>query len=78
MNYAQNYKSLFGENLKRETYKLENHSFEFKSRIGKSVCTRYGLVYLKNEFTEWSVRMGCNSNLHPSYEQKRKLTGFYK
>jgi len=74
-SYAQAYKDIFGEDLKRDNYKLEGHSFEFNSRIGKSVCKRCGLVYLKNSFTEWSVKMGCLSSDHPQYENKRKSTG---
>lgn len=70
------YRTLFGEDQKKEPYKLEHHSFEFNSRVGKSVCKKCGLVYLKNEFTEWSVRMGCNSSDHSQYQSKRKLTGF--
>lgn len=75
-SYSQTYKDIFGEDLKRENYKLEPHSFQFNSRIGKSVCKSCGLVYLKNEFSEWSVKMGCNSSDHPSYQSKRKLTGW--
>lgn len=77
-SYKDSYKELFGEELKRESYKLVPHSFSFISRVGKSVCSRCGLVYLKNDFSEWSVKMGCNSSDHPSYQSKRKLTGFDK
>lgn len=77
-SYKDSYKEVFGEDLKREPYKFVGHSFRMVSRIGKSVCTNCGLVCLKNEFTEWSVKMGCNSSDHPSFESKRKLTGLDK
>lgn len=72
-SYSKAYKDIFGEDFKKESYKLINHSFEFNSRIGKSVCKSCGLIYLKNEFSEWSVRMGCMSSDHSSYESKRKI-----
>ena len=75
-SYIQVYRDIFGEDLKKSTYKMESHSFSFNSRMGKSICSRCGLVYLKNPFTEWSVNMGCNSSDHSSYQIKRKLTGF--
>ncbi len=45
-------------------------------RVGKNVCRRCGLVALNNEFSLWSIRMGCLSEEHPQYQSKRKLTGF--
>lgn len=54
----------------KEKYKLEHH--EFKRRAaGKQYCTYCGLFALNNEFTQWSVRMGCNHKDHPQYESKR-------
>jgi hypothetical protein len=70
--FHQTYKDLFGDDYQKETYRLEPHSFYFNKRIGKSVCSYCGLVYLKNPLTEWSVRMGCLSSEHPQYESKRK------
>lgn len=66
------YKAIFGEDLKKEQYKMIGHSFKLNSRIGKSVCSNCGLVSLRNEFTDWSVRMGCMSSEHPQYEAARK------
>lgn len=73
------YKALFGEEYKRESYKHEGHSFQFMSRIGKQVCSNCGLVMLRNKFTDWSIRMGCLSELHPEYANARKrYTGLDK
>lgn len=70
------YKEIFGEEFVQGAYKLQEHSFVFNSKLGKSVCTRCGLLSLRNAFTEWSVAKGCFSDLHPQYQTKRKLTGF--
>jgi len=66
------YKAIFGEDLKKDTYKMIGHSFKLSSRFGKSVCSNCGLVSLRNEFTDWSIRMGCMSSDHPQYEIARK------
>lgn len=56
--------------IKPEPYKMEPH--EFKHRAGgKLYCTYCGLFALSNEFTNWSIRMGCNHRDHPQYESKR-------
>ena len=67
------YKKIFGEELKKEPYKLVPHSFQQNTRIGKSMCKSCGLVQLRNPFTDWSIRMGCMSSDHPNYQQMRKL-----
>ena len=69
------YKEVFGEEFKKDTYKMQEHSFVFSGRCGKSICSRCGLVALKNEFTSFSIDKGCFSELHPQYQTKRKLTG---
>lgn len=68
------YKAIFGEELRRDPYKMEEHAFITNSRIGKGVCRKCGLVALNNEFTQWSIRMGCNSEEHPSYQSKRRIS----
>lgn len=30
-------------------------------------CRYCGLVYLNNDITRWSIKMGCNSAYHPSF-----------
>lgn len=32
-----------------------------------SVCKACGLVFLRNEFTAWCIRHGCNHADHPGY-----------
>lgn len=32
-------------------------------------CRYCGLLYLKNDFTKWCIRMGCANRYHPSYEK---------
>lgn len=73
MNFKDGYREIFGEEYKQEAYKFVPHSFTRKA-AGKQYCVKCGLVALNNEFTAWSIKMGCNSELHPQYKQKRKLT----
>ncbi len=68
----ETYREIFGEELKKEAYKMIGHSFKLSSRAGKSICSNCGLVSLRNDFTDWSVRMGCMSSDHPQYEAARK------
>jgi hypothetical protein len=68
----ETYRAIFGEELKKESYKMIGHSFRLNSRIGKSVCDNCGLVALRNDFTNWSVRMGCMASDHTQYESARK------
>jgi hypothetical protein len=51
-------------------YKFEPHSFN-KKMLNYFYCSRCGLVALKNDFTQWSIKMGCGHRDHPSYEAKR-------
>ena len=34
-------------------------------------CRYCGLVYLKNDFTKWCIRMGCANSYHPLYKRMR-------
>jgi hypothetical protein len=56
-------------------FKIEPHNMELNKRIGRSVCKHCGLVALHNPFSQWSVRMGCNSREHPDYERQRAQAG---
>ncbi len=56
------------------TYKFEVHTFN-TSVCGKPVCSKCGLMLLKNPFTDWANKMGCQNDLHPQYKRwtgKRK------
>ena len=57
----------------KPTYSFEPHSFN-KTMCGKKVCGNCGLMRLNNDFTNWSVKMGCKNDLHPAYQNKRRTT----
>lgn len=74
MNAKDVYKVIFGEDLKKETYKMVGHSFN-KVVGGKQVCSNCGLMALNNPFTQWCIEKGCYSDLHPQYKSvKVRLT----
>jgi hypothetical protein len=54
-------------------YLFEHHHPGKLKSIPWPVCEKCGLVYLRNPFTEWSIKNGCNSKEHPQYLQKRVL-----
>ncbi len=56
---------------KKEPYKMVGHSWTPLKHVGKSYCTRCGLVALNNEFTDWCVERGCFHTDHPQYESAR-------
>ena len=64
--------------MSKEVYKYEAHSPKRRKGISWAVCEKCGLIYLKNPFTSWCIRMGCNSNDHPDYEKQRQKTGLLK
>jgi hypothetical protein len=41
---------------------------------GIPVCKKCGLLYLKNELTQWCVRQGCNYEEHPEYAKRVKAS----
>ena len=65
------YKIIFGEDHKKEVYKMVGHSFS-KIVGGKQICSNCGLMALNNPFTVWCIDKGCYSDLHPNYRQVRK------
>lgn len=71
-SFKETYKELFGEDYKKDAYKMQDHAFFQHKRIGKSVCRKCGLIALNNEFSNWAMKNGCNNEEHPSYESKRK------
>lgn len=59
----------------RDPYKMEAHNFTMAvGRTAYRGCWNCGLIAMKNEFSQWAIRMGCNHKDHPSYESKRGLT----
>ena len=55
---------------KPEPYKFEAHKFDLRAG-GKQYCAYCGLFALNNEFSAWSIRMGCNHRGHSQYASKR-------
>jgi hypothetical protein len=58
----------------KEVYKFESHSKKHRKNLSWPVCEKCGLIYLKNNFTAWAIKNGCNSNDHPDYEKQRAKT----
>lgn len=56
----------------KEPYKMQGHSWQPMSHIGKQVCKNCGLVMLRNQATAWCVDKGCNHSDHPQYESAMK------
>lgn len=56
-----------------EEYKYEAHNYGGK--VGHwPCCVKCGLVLMKNDFSRWADKVGCNNKYHPSYASKRALT----
>jgi hypothetical protein len=55
----------------KEPYKMVGHTWKPLKHVGKSYCTRCGIVALNNEFTQWCIDRGCNHEDHPQYENAR-------
>lgn len=50
-------------------YKLEHHSFTGWRICNWQVCTKCGLMRLKNPLTDEAIRLGCNHTDHPNWKQ---------
>lgn len=58
------------------SYTYEPHSFKKRKGIPWLVCQHCGLVCVRNSFTAWAVKVGCNNNEHPDLAAMRhKFTG---
>lgn len=56
-------------------YKMEPHNFTMGvGRTPYRACWNCGLVAMKNELSQWAIRMGCNHKDHSSYQAKLSLT----
>jgi hypothetical protein len=42
------------------------------------VCVYCGLVYLRNPFTAWAIKKGCNNADHPEFPRELAKTAYYK
>lgn len=54
-------------------YEFEPHRWKGKRirGMGSDVCSRRGLVALRNPLTAWSIEKGCESELHPAWARVR-------
>lgn len=61
--------------MSNEKYEYDDHAPIKIKGIQWVVCRKCGLIYLKNEFTDWCIKKGCNNEDHPDYNHVRlKLT----
>ncbi len=61
----------FNEISDEEKYTFENHTPIKYKNFPWLVCKHCGLVYLRNRFSQWAVRMGCNNRYHPNHKKIR-------
>lgn len=54
-----------------ETYSYEAHTPIPLKGTPWLYCRFCGLLYLKNQFTRWCIRMGCNNSIHPQFDKIR-------
>lgn len=59
---------------RRQPYKLEPHEFGVTKKLPWARCKRCGLLTLRNDFTAWVTRMGCNASDHPEYAARCRNT----
>ena len=57
------------------TYSMEAHSPKKVKVFSWEVCAYCGLVYLRNDFTRFCIKMGCNYKLHREYNNQRNMAG---
>lgn len=56
-------------------YKYEAHSWGNLKGIPWRCCKHCGLLWLRNEFSDWCARMGCNADDSPQWNSMRKKAG---
>lgn len=55
---------------KTEPYKMEPHKIIYPKYSHWPMCQYCGLIFLKNDITRWSIKMGCDHKNHPQFEKK--------
>lgn len=73
MNQSDLYRSVYGEERQKESYKHVDHNFKGKI-AGKTYCLNCGLILSNTKFCQWSVDKGCLNKLHSSYQSQRSKT----
>ena len=57
---------------------MEQHSFNKKiSGLSYLVCSKCGLINLRNPFTLWCIQRGCDYEEAPGYENERRKVRDY-
>lgn len=60
-------------------FKPEQHNFTKDAKVCHwQYCTKCGILALRNEFSQWAVKVGCNYADHPSYAAQRNRTNPFK
>lgn len=57
--------------MPREPFVMEPHAWHNLRGIPWRICWKCGLVWLRNPFTQWAVKHGCNNEDHPSHDKMR-------
>lgn len=57
---------------RKQVYHLEPHAFVPSKKLAWLRCKHCGLLTLRNELTDWAIRMGCNAKDHPDYAARCK------
>jgi hypothetical protein len=55
-------------------FEIEPHHWVKLGRLPWNYCVKCGLVSLKNKFTQWAIKYGCDNESHPQYEQMKRST----
>lgn len=58
----------------QQSYKLEPHAFVKPRLLPWLICTRCGLLSLRNALTGWCERMGYLHRRHPNYPHRVMAT----
>lgn len=66
--------------MSAEPYVMEPHSWtklggKAANKLPWQFCQKCGLVRLRNPFSEWASKMGCNNEDHPQHEVWRRKVG---
>ena len=55
---------------RRQAYKMHPHLFKTRKKFPYAFCSHCGLINLRNELSQWCVKMGCNASDHPQFASK--------
>lgn len=56
-------------------YEYDPHKWIKCTAIGRDRCTKCGLLALRNKFTNWCIKMGCDNANHARYTYERNTCG---